>query len=254
VRQPALSAGESPTTDIYNNTTSMNVRINNVAILACLLLLISCGGGKGVLGDGDVHQFYKKGRFLVRETRNQNKVLVRVQYFDKDTIPDGALIEYNKNGKIAKWKWFTKTRQGNHPDMLAFYERGKDNKVETKEWRSEYKDIQPDCIAYYDGNGRLDTFVGNPFIKVVYDINKQLWIGVINPPNTNNTLMFIDSLNGKLANVIFYNPQCTDTLCWVGLDEYKALKGHKYELSYFFEDSLRHPLFSVGTRIQNDAQ
>lgn len=188
---------------------------------------------------------------LQKEVFDSNQKLLSKQFFDKDTIPFGALEEYYDNGKLAKWKWFNRSYSFKSGDSIAFYTHGGNTPIQREEQKKDDIHAYPDCIAYYDTLGQLDTFVGKPFIAIRLDTFGKTWMNIVQPPNTNAKIMYIDEVDNEVVKCAFYNPiYCSDTGCWVGLNEYRREKGHKYELDYLFCNSKNETLFLVKGKLK----
>lgn len=212
--------------------------------------MFSCGQSGSENKMGAVH-YRTQGGGLQKEVFDAHGRLLSRQNLDKDTIPFGALEEFYTNGKLAKWKWFNRSSVSKSGDSIAFYTYGEEDPIIREKRKDEDIQLYPDCIAYYDTSGQLDTFVGKPFIAVRFDTFGKTWVNIVNPPNTNVKLVYIDEINGKVIRSAFYNPiYCSDTGCWVGLDKYESEQGHKYELDYFFADIHNEPLFLIKGRLK----
>ena len=180
-----------------------------VMIMAIIIVQVGNNNSHTI---GNEFKYYRSGRFLVKDSYDSAGKLVTKQFFNADTMPDGAEIDYYANGKIEKWKWFDPTSKYSY------------------------------CVVYYNAKGGFDTFVGRPFIGTGYDHKHELCIELINPPNVNIKMGYVDFYNGKVMEQLAYPPSPTDTIAWVILDHYKHEDGHKYMLYYYFVDSSNHIL------------
>ena len=153
-------------------------------------------------------KFTYVGRFLVKETYDRTGKIEAKQYFDKDTIPDGAAIEYYPNGKVESWIWYI------HND--------------------------PYCGVFFNEQGDFDTLKGNPFLDVICcNGNNDPDIKLINPPQVAFRLLFKDIYKKKVIKKIMYEPLLTDTVSWVPLDEYKYQEGHNYKIYFYVVDTVK---------------
>jgi len=158
------------------------------------------------------NKFFIIGRFLVKETYDSTGKIKTKQYFNNDTIPDGAYIEYFDNGIIAKWRWYTA------------------------------KHKNPYCGVFYSEQSTFDTFKGQPFLGIENNINNKPLIKLINPPQITVNLLYKDFYHGKVVNEIMYDPLLTDTVSWIPLDEYDHRQDHKYKIYFYIVDTVKASL------------
>jgi hypothetical protein len=153
------------------------------------------------------------GTSLIKETFDSTGKITIRQYYNADTVPNGAKIEFYNNGKIASWIWYS----------------------------SKHK--EPYCGVYYSEEGLFDTLRGIPFIDIVYKKDFDYpYIKTINPPNVALQLVYKDIYNGKIVKKTLYGPILTDSVAWFGLDEYKYQNGHKHEIYFNIVDTIKEYL------------
>lgn len=179
-----------------------------------LICFLNCKNSSPKKNDTSATKYSKEGRFLIKETCDSSGRIIAKQYFNKDTVPDGALIEYYPNGLIATWQWYI----ANH------------NTPYTK--------------IHYNVNGIFDSLIGNSFLNVVCcnDFNKTV-VELINPPQTGIRLLYKDIYKGKVVYSDIYKPFLTDTVSWVVLGKYQYNKEHKYKIYFYIVDTLKRTLF-----------
>jgi len=105
-----------------------------VAIIVCFF---NCKNKTDEKTTTSITKFSKNGRFLIKETYDSVGKVATKQYFNSDTVHDGACIEYFNNGNIGSWKWYIP--------------RQKD----------------PICGVFYYEDGSFDTFKGRPYLTSV---------------------------------------------------------------------------------------
>jgi len=123
-----------------------------------------------------------------------------------------------------------------------------------KRWKWFRHSIKfPDCIIYYDTNGIFDTLVGIPFIASGYDLDNELCIGLINPPNIKFRLGYKDFYKDEIVKKVTFSPLLTDSIGLVNINAYhKFQKEHKYMLYFLVVDST-HILSKSTTELINNA-
>ena len=175
-----------------------------------ILCFSNCGSRK--IEKPTTTKFTKKGRFLIKETYDSTNKPLTKQYFNNDTVPDGAAIEFYENGNIGSWKWFIP---------------GKKN---------------PTCGLFYHEDGSFDTLKGRPYLGMSYDVNHSPVVEVINPPQLKIEIGYKEIFNNIKVNGIIYDPTLTDTIAWVALDEYHYVKGHEYKIFFRILDTIQKKL------------
>jgi hypothetical protein len=162
-----------------------------------------------------------KGGILI-ETYGASNNLIKRQYFNKDTLPNGKEIEYYTNGNIKKWKW-------------------------------HYKNKLPQYGVYYNEVGKFDSLKGNPFLAVVADDEdtSKTWVFVINPPNVNYHIYLDDEYNGKVIKRYRYWPNKEDSILCITIDV-KAISDstHKYIMYEVAADSSKRIYYRAGSDLQ----
>jgi len=117
--------------------------------IVLLILVLSC--------DNEHHQknsfvrIYNIGSFLIKETYDSLQHLKIKQFFNKDTVPNGALITFYPNGKIYTWKWYFDD------------------------------DKNPRCKIIYDSNGHFSKMEGYVIIDSQY-IRQNIDLALALPP------------------------------------------------------------------------
>ena len=175
-------------------------------ILAIIFSLSSCQSNKKEYVSYRA-KFYNSGRFLVKETYDSSGKIVTKQYFNKDTMPDGAYIEYFSDGIIGKWVWFIAN------------------------------DKNPSCGFYYYSDGSFDTLKGNPFISAFYNTKGEGCFKILAPPDLCYIIKFIDFYNDNKLAQYDYEPIKIDSVNWVILRKFEFEKGHKYKLFFCTVDT-----------------
>jgi len=158
-----------------------------------------------------------KGTAIVKKVYNKEGVLLTMQSFTKDTIPNGALIHFYPNGKIKQWTWYS----------------------------SELKN--PFATVLYKNNGMFDTLHGNPFIKSVTSGN-DVYVELINPPNVNVIFGFKDFYRDSLMKKVVYQPDLTDSTGWVILrsKDVNFKKDHNYMCNFLIADTFKKEYIYVS--------
>jgi hypothetical protein len=191
----------------------MNEGVYNIVCLTVFITIFSnCRNAENNNNKHYLDRLYKDNRFLIKEAYDSSGKIKLKQYFNKDTVPDGAMIEYYSNGKIAKWRWF----------------------------RAKHKN--PDCGIFYNEDGSFDTLKGKPFLAIGNDADQNPVIELINPPQVKFTIGYKDYYENKMIKKIYYDPILTDTISWVPLDEYKKTKGHEYIICFYIIDSVKNKI------------
>jgi len=157
-------------------------------------------------------EFIKKGKKLIKEIYDSAGKIEMRQFFNKDTIPDGAMIEYYSNGTVATWLWYAA------------------------------KHKNPYCGIFYNEQAVFDTLKGKPFLGIENNKNNKPLVKLINPPQITVKLLYKDFYMGKVVNDIMYDPLPTDTISWVPLDEYGHKQDHVYKIYFYIVDTIKTSL------------
>lgn len=176
--------------------------------LAMLICFLNCKNSSPKKKDAPVIKFFKEGRFLIKETFDSSGSILIKQYFNKDTVPDGAMIEYYPNSTIATWRWFLP------------------------------KQKNPNCGIFYNENGTFDTLKGRVFLDLGEDKDHNPVIIFINPPQLKIRIGYKDVFKNKILKEKNYDPILTDSTGSVALDEYKYAKGHDYILYFYVVNTI----------------
>lgn len=204
----------------------MKKRNNNV-FLAVSFILLLFGNCENAIQKKPIkankEKYYKNGRFLVRETYDSSGRLQAKQFFNKDTIPDGAEIDYYMNGNVEKWKWYT------------------------------LQDKYPRCLIHYDDNGIYDTIKGNPFIDGIKANDTDLAVKFVNPLNVKSFIMLEDKYKNEIVVQYKFDPISLDTVNIVILNKksgYAKKVGHQYLIYFYIIDSVRSLLHRTPKAIE----
>ena len=157
---------------------------------------------------GSSVKYSRHGRFLIKETFDSNGKLLVKQSFNKDTVPDGAMMEYYPNGIIATWRWFI------------------------------YSEKNPRCGVFFKENGSFDTLKGVPFL-VAQNPENSPGVEFINPPQIKFQAGYKETFKNQIIYQTIYNPTLTDSISFIPLNEYKYAKGHKYEVYFYIVDTVK---------------
>ena len=180
-----------------------------------VILLYCCKGG-----DKKVITYEKYGRFLVKKSFCENGRLCTKQFYNNDTVPDGAAFEYYPNGKISEWQWFAP----DDSDTLAH------------------------CVVEYDTNGVYEKFKGWPFVRVINKNDSVCVITAVHPPNIKYIILLVDVDNKGRIQSYRYVPEITDTTSWVevgDIGESLYTHGHSYYMQYYIVNSSRDSVCEV---------
>jgi len=196
----------------------------SVLIILVFIIVYSCKNGNTKEVQNNSFRYYDTGRFLIKESYDGSGRITTKQYYNKDTIPDGAEFDYYNNGKMKKWKWF------------------------------DAKQKTPYCGAYYDSNGVFDTFKGDAILNVGNEDSSSLYVTLANPPNVKFIVTFDDSYKNKHINELIYDPIKTDSTSFIIIhrskDEFVYNKEHKYTLNFYIVDSNYKVLSGAKTAVQ----
>jgi hypothetical protein len=155
-------------------------------------------------------KYSESGRFIVKEIYDSAGHLKIKQYLNRDTVPEGPMIEYNTNDVIIAWIWFVK---------------GEKN---------------PKCGVFYKEDGYFDTLKGQTFLGVGRDNHENPVIMAINPPQVKLMIAYKDFYKNKIFKEIYYtDPYRTDSMTLISLDEYKYRNEHKYKIYFSIVDSIK---------------
>jgi hypothetical protein len=184
----------------------------NFAFLYCLVVVVCFVNCKNKKDENDKKQtvrFLKEGRFLIKETYNRSGKISIKQYFNKDTTPNGAYIEYFDNGNICKWVWYIPNRKN------------------------------PKCGVYFHSDGSFDTLKGRPYLGIAWDEIDDPVVKLINPPHLTIQFGYKEIYKNHILRYVTYDPILTDSISWVPLHEYKYAKGHKYKIYFCIVDTIQ---------------
>ena len=194
-----------------------------MVIYSCLFLTFFCFEkcrGKQLK---NLIKYSLHGRFIIKESFDSSGKITGRQYFNKDTIPNGAEIYYYPNGKIKHWKWF------------------QNNKT-------------PSCGVYYDTDGVFFAFRGNPFIDLGNETDTSVYVTLVNPPNIKFIIVYEDTYKSKVMKSLMFEPTLTDSTSWIVIDrnsnEFLYQKEHKYELIFYVIDENSKVLSGAETALQ----
>lgn len=146
--------------------------------------------------------------------------LTAKQYFTKDTVANGPCFQYTANGQIERWTW---------------YKNGE------KRFQADYK------------NGSPVELSGNPFLYAEQQVNKQLVVQMIYPPNASVITRLYKQSNNNELPYSEYPVRIDDSICHIILgenDSYISDSSHRYILTYFFIDSAKNILRTADTAME----
>ncbi len=177
----------------------------------------SCQNHEKKININESIKYYIDGENLIKEAYNTNNCALSKQFFNTDTVPDGASIEYYDNYNISKWKWFTL-----------------DNKY-------------PICCAYYNDYGQFDSFKGRTFIECIRkDKNRNsYYIKMAKIPNVRSVIILEDSSNSS-SKKLKYDQIVKGLFNWIIIGEWGEIKReHTYIAYCYIIDSTKHELHLV---------
>ena len=177
-----------------------------------LLIISSCTSKTSTLEWNEYHSN------ICCDSFNERNILVRSTCYNKDTtIKDGPEIYYSESGKIIKWFWYEN-----------------DTTIYIKHNKESYR--LPGYGAYYNDDGAVETFRGNPFRDFFQYEDGKSYVEVYLPPNADVAIIIRDSVNNRLHNkyVKFLGGDSTGI---VKLDT--IIENHKYWATYQIYDSVK---------------
>lgn len=168
------------------------------------------------------NDWYDSAYYVVKKTYGENLKLQKLQFFSKDTIPNGAEISFYTNGNIKDWKWHWYRLPGGASSI---------------------------CSIHYDTNGKFENFYGNPFIESLETPYNYKIIKLVKAPGIRAIVTSHIYVNDVLVDSLMYEPTYNDSVGAIKLgahNDFKFAPEYKCILKYHIMDSVGNKIIRVG--------